>query len=342
MSSQPATARSSSTSRRPRRPRRAPHRGIRRSRRGVAVPARRALGPLPAHRLRQPGERPLAASRGAVLGGHPGRRRRRDPAARATCRTLTCRLIRRRHHRPGAGAAPPRARMQQPRAREHVGAVGRVPGLPMAGDPHSIVDEIEEFLVERGVRGIPSGPWPPCFTTNIVGSTERAAALGDRRWPDLLTAHDVVVCHHLRVRARRHRDQDDGRRLPRHLRGACPRHPLRARDARPRARPGRRDMRGHPHRRGRAHRRRPRRHGGQNRCPRRHFERGVEASERMVRDPGRRSAVRDWARRSARAATGGRCAGDREGMARPGVAGRPSPRACLHPRRYPCRRPAAV
>jgi class 3 adenylate cyclase len=35
--------------------------------------------------------------------------------------------------------------------------------------------------------------------TDIVGSTERAAALGDRRWRSLLDAHDVMVRDQLRL-----------------------------------------------------------------------------------------------------------------------------------------------
>ena len=71
--------------------------------------------------------------------------------------------------------------------------------LPMAGDPYPLVDEIEEFLVgTRGTRESERTLATVLFT-DIVGSTERAAALGDRRWNELLAAHDSVVRHHLRV-----------------------------------------------------------------------------------------------------------------------------------------------
>ena len=36
------------------------------------------------------------------------------------------------------------------------------------------------------------------LVTDIVGSTERAATMGDRRWKDLLNAHDVIVREQLR------------------------------------------------------------------------------------------------------------------------------------------------
>ncbi len=62
-------------------------------------------------------------------------------------------------------------------------------------EPDQLIDEIEEFLT--GVRRGPEADrvLATVVFTDIVGSTERATALGDRRWRDLLEAH------HLRVRA---------------------------------------------------------------------------------------------------------------------------------------------
>jgi pimeloyl-ACP methyl ester carboxylesterase len=60
-------------------------------------------------------------------------------------------------------------------------------------DADPVVDEIEEFLT--GVRPLPE-PDRMLMTllfTDIVGSTERAASLGDRRWRELLDAHNAVV-----------------------------------------------------------------------------------------------------------------------------------------------------
>ena len=85
---------------------------------------------------------------------------------------------------------------------------GRIPGakfveLPgdahtlWAGDTDSIVDEIEEFLT-----GARRGPEPDrvlatVLFTDIVGSTERAREIGDRRWRELLERHHALVRHQL-------------------------------------------------------------------------------------------------------------------------------------------------
>jgi pimeloyl-ACP methyl ester carboxylesterase len=65
--------------------------------------------------------------------------------------------------------------------------------LAWVGDQEAIVGEIEEFLT-----GVRRGPEPDrvlatILFTDIVGSTEMAASLGDRRWRDLLDAHHGVV-----------------------------------------------------------------------------------------------------------------------------------------------------
>ena len=65
--------------------------------------------------------------------------------------------------------------------------------LFFVGDTDALVDEIEEFVT--GVRG-GSGAERILATvlfTDIVGSTDRAAELGDRRWRDLLDRHDQSV-----------------------------------------------------------------------------------------------------------------------------------------------------
>ncbi len=61
------------------------------------------------------------------------------------------------------------------------------------GDTDAILDEIEEFLT-----GVRHGPEPnrilaTVLFTDIVGSTERAAELGDRRWRDLLESYYGVA-----------------------------------------------------------------------------------------------------------------------------------------------------
>jgi class 3 adenylate cyclase len=62
-----------------------------------------------------------------------------------------------------------------------------------AGDPDEIADEIEEFLT--GTRPVPEldRVLATVLFTDIVGSTERAVELGDRRWRDLLGTHDAAV-----------------------------------------------------------------------------------------------------------------------------------------------------
>lgn len=69
--------------------------------------------------------------------------------------------------------------------------------LYWVGDTGPMLDEIEEFVT--GVRG--GGDAERVLTTivftDIVGSTERAAALGDYRWRDLLDNHDTIVRHEI-------------------------------------------------------------------------------------------------------------------------------------------------
>jgi class 3 adenylate cyclase len=65
--------------------------------------------------------------------------------------------------------------------------------LPWVGDQDSILDEAEEFLT-----GVRRGPEPDrvlatVLFTDIVGSTQLASELGDRRWRELLEAHRAVV-----------------------------------------------------------------------------------------------------------------------------------------------------
>jgi class 3 adenylate cyclase len=74
-----------------------------------------------------------------------------------------------------------------------------------------MLDEIEEFIT--GVRG--GSDTERVLTTmvftDIVGSTQRAAELGDRRWHDLLDNHDRIVRHELaRFRGREVNTAGDG------------------------------------------------------------------------------------------------------------------------------------
>ena len=81
---------------------------------------------------------------------------------------------------------------------EHIpGAkLSELPGednLIFVGDSDADVDEIEEFLT--GARHVPDTDrvLATVLFTDIVGSTQRAAELGDRRWRELLDAHDRAV-----------------------------------------------------------------------------------------------------------------------------------------------------
>ena len=72
--------------------------------------------------------------------------------------------------------------------------------VELAGDVHvpwieadQIVDEIEEFLTGARHAPEPDRVLATVLFTDLVGSTARAAALGDSRWKALLGAHDRAV-----------------------------------------------------------------------------------------------------------------------------------------------------
>ena len=79
------------------------------------------------------------------------------------------------------------------------------------GDADTLVSEIEEFLT--GVRHAPE-PERALATvlfTDIVGSTDRAAEIGDHRWRELLEAHNALVRKELsRYRGREIQTTGDG------------------------------------------------------------------------------------------------------------------------------------
>jgi class 3 adenylate cyclase len=58
---------------------------------------------------------------------------------------------------------------------------------------HAANDIIEEFLTGRKRRREERRVLATVMFTDIVGSTQRAAALGDQRWRDLLSRHDGLV-----------------------------------------------------------------------------------------------------------------------------------------------------
>jgi class 3 adenylate cyclase len=62
--------------------------------------------------------------------------------------------------------------------------------LPFLGDSDAIVEEIEEFLTGTRAGGERSRALLTVMFTDIVDATAHAAAVGDRRWRDLLARHD--------------------------------------------------------------------------------------------------------------------------------------------------------
>jgi class 3 adenylate cyclase len=83
--------------------------------------------------------------------------------------------------------------------------------LPFAGDSDTVVDEVEDFLT--GARGSSEADrvLATLLFTDIVGSTERAAVMGDRDWRVLLDRHDAMVRDELRrFRGREVKTTGDG------------------------------------------------------------------------------------------------------------------------------------
>ncbi|MGH2993044.1 MAG: adenylate/guanylate cyclase domain-containing protein [Solirubrobacterales bacterium] len=79
------------------------------------------------------------------------------------------------------------------------------------GDQDAIVDEAEEFLTGARSAPEPDRVLATVLFTDIVGSTERAAELGDSRWRDLLERHGTVVRRELeRHRGREVKTTGDG------------------------------------------------------------------------------------------------------------------------------------
>jgi class 3 adenylate cyclase len=56
-----------------------------------------------------------------------------------------------------------------------------------------VVEEIEEFVTGARAGGDPDRTVATVLFTDIVGSTTRAAELGDRRWRDILDRHHAVI-----------------------------------------------------------------------------------------------------------------------------------------------------
>ena len=113
---------------------------------------------------------------------------------------------------------------------------GCVPWACAAG----IAGEAGEFLT--GTRHVPAShrPLAAVLFTDIVGSTQQAALLGDRAWKGRLDQHDEIAERQIPALRRAVREEHR-RRHPGNLRRPRPGHPLRSRSPRctPPARPGR-------------------------------------------------------------------------------------------------------
>jgi class 3 adenylate cyclase len=89
-----------------------------------------------------------------------------------------------------------------------------VPGgddLFFVGDTTPLLDEIEDFLTGSLPAHRSDRLLATVLFTDVVGSTEQAARLGDRRWRELLATHDDLVRSELeRFRGRAVRSTGDG------------------------------------------------------------------------------------------------------------------------------------
>jgi pimeloyl-ACP methyl ester carboxylesterase len=65
--------------------------------------------------------------------------------------------------------------------------------LPWAGDSEALLGEIEEFLTGTRSAPEPERVLATVMFTDIVGSTELAAGMGDARWRELLSGHQEDV-----------------------------------------------------------------------------------------------------------------------------------------------------
>lgn len=88
-----------------------------------------------------------------------------------------------RHVRYVAGAIPGARLVELPGAE----------ALPFLGDSESVIGELEEFLTGARASAEPDRVLATVLFTDICGSTQTAARLGDRAWRDLLGEHDRLV-----------------------------------------------------------------------------------------------------------------------------------------------------
>jgi class 3 adenylate cyclase len=80
------------------------------------------------------------------------------------------------------------------------GRISDVRVMRVSGEDHfepflspDIADEIERFVAGEEAPHVPESILTTVMFTDLVGSTERASALGDRAWRDLLSEHHALV-----------------------------------------------------------------------------------------------------------------------------------------------------
>ena len=65
--------------------------------------------------------------------------------------------------------------------------------IPFLGDWEAVVDEIEVFLTGGRSQREPDRVLATILFTDIVGSSQKATELGDRRWKEVLDQHDAII-----------------------------------------------------------------------------------------------------------------------------------------------------
>jgi class 3 adenylate cyclase len=99
---------------------------------------------------------------------------------------------------------------------EHIDGAKRVelPGVDhlfFAGDSGATLDAVEEFLTGSLTARRSDRVLATVLFTDVVGSTEQAGRLGDRRWKELLATHDKTVKTELeRFRGHKVKSTGDG------------------------------------------------------------------------------------------------------------------------------------
>ena len=105
----------------------------------------------------------------------------------------------------------PGARLVELPGGDNLTFVGDSDNLPFVGDSEAFAAEIEEFLTGSVTPPMPDRVLATILFTDIAGSTDRAAEVGDRRWRELLGRHDALARAQLeRYRGREVKMTGDG------------------------------------------------------------------------------------------------------------------------------------